>query len=206
VGDLLKGLEKARTQYKEDEALFRENHPQDEAEALQQAEAVLEHLSSLGLELAHPVREEVKRDMFRQYYGDSGWRIYPAKATREQALLYWQVKEYWKREQLETGLRKQLEANLTSSSLVSSLRYLLASRLVHTQVQKTREMAKEFIEAVALVPKKTRKSVHLSTVDELDPGHLWRCYEQESKRMKATTLQWDESLEQAHTVGQLFLV
>jgi len=127
VADRLESLEKAHKQYKEDETLFHTNHSQDEAETL------LKQLSSLGLEIVHPLREEVKGDIFSRYYGDSGWRTCPAKVERKEALLYWGVKEHWKREQLETGLREQLEANLASPSEASSLRYLLASCMMHAQ-------------------------------------------------------------------------
>ena len=43
-------------------------------------------------------------------------------------------------------------------------------------------------------------------VSELDPDYLWRSYEQEAKRLKDFTEEWDQHLSDIHAVGQLFLV
>src|SRR5439155_14663806 len=132
-----------------------------------------------------------KGDLFSRIYNDSDWHAYPAQAKREEALLYWQAKDYWKRAQQEAIFREQVEARLPSPGLVESLRCLLCERLVHAQTKKVHSMAKEFIEAVALTPRKARKSASLSTVEELDPDHHWHCYEQEAKWLNDYTAQLD---------------
>lgn len=215
VADQLKRLEQARTQQKEDTRIWQERQLSDETfeQGRVEAKAMLEQLAEARVEVAHPASFQIERTSDVSYYDDllttSKWRNYPVEANREDALLCWRARDRWTRDPQE-HFRESVEAILLSPLKARCLRLLLAEHIMQEQIQRTRKMAEGFIEAVALTPKKAAKKTagesKLSTVEELDPDHLWRCYEEEAKKLKAYTEQWDEQLSAINGVGQLFLV
>ena len=171
---------------------------------------MLGQLASTGVEIAHPLRFQVERTSDDYYYDNylmtREWCSYPAETKEEDALLYWQAEDQRKREQQKKHFRESVEAQLTSPRKAEHLRLLLAERIIQEQIELTRQVAEQFIQEVALTPKKATKTTKLVTVSELDPDHIWRSYEEEAKRLKAYTKQWDEHLVTINGVGQLFLV
>jgi hypothetical protein len=195
VADQIEGLEKARTQQKEDTRIWQEHQLSDETLEQGQAEALAlsEQLASAGVEVAHPLRFQVDYD---NYLIINRWYRYPAEANREDALLYWQVKDHWQRKQQESPFRKRVEAILPSPRKAEHLRLILAERILREHIERTRKMAEQFIQTESKP----------ATVEELDPDQIFRSYEEENKRFKEYTSRWDEHLREIHAVGQLFLV
>jgi hypothetical protein len=95
------------------------------------------------------------------------------------------------------------------------LRLFFAEKMAQERLKATRRSAEFLVERediAALLQQKPqgakvgkKESPPISSRD-LDPEQVWDCYERESKRHKAFTQRWKDSLEHIRSVHQLFLV
>jgi hypothetical protein len=95
------------------------------------------------------------------------------------------------------------------------LRLHLAESMVRANQERTRHSAEYLLQdddIAALLQQKPQgakargKEAPSLSLDDLDPGRVWDCYEREFKRDDAFTERWKASLEQIQSVHQLFLV
>jgi hypothetical protein len=194
------------------------------------AEAILAQLDQLGIELKHPARDKIEGNELavHGYYGDDaeygplGWQTtwvqYPALSeggVREEPLLYWRAKDRQQRRQQVARFSQAVETLLTPRHSACLLRWFFAENMVREQLNVARRSAEFLVERAdiaALLQHKPRgakagkkESPSISSHD-LDPDQVWGCYERESKRFKAFTQRWKDSLEHIRSVPQLFLV